>query len=173
MKKYIVMSLVFLIGCSASNSSLQSVRTEKRPDGTPEIVLRGTFRWSDWKANSGWTKTDAADYTPNPQDAEQLGKAFNLDPSLHIVVFAGSWCGDSKVDVPMFWKLIRAADISETRISLYGVDRTKRDSTSVPQSYRITNVPTYVFIKDGKELGRVTEHPAATLEKDFLGILSK
>ena len=36
----------------------------------------------------------------------------------------------------------------------------------------IINVPTFIFYKDGEELGRIVEYPIQDLESDMLKILS-
>jgi hypothetical protein len=49
-----------------------------------------------------------------------------------------------------------------------------REKTT-PQNYEeglhVTNVPTFIFYKDGKEMNRIVEFPIKTLESDMLTIL--
>jgi hypothetical protein len=37
----------------------------------------------------------------------------------------------------------------------------------------VTRVPTFIFLRAGKEIGRVTERPITTLEQDIATILDK
>ena len=51
-----------------------------------------------------------------------------------------------------------------------------RDKTT-PQKYEenlnITNIPTFIFYKDGQELNRIVEFPIEDLETDMVKILNE
>jgi hypothetical protein len=36
---------------------------------------------------------------------------------------------------------------------------------------QVSNIPTFIFFKDGKELGRIIEKPVVTLEDDLAKLL--
>jgi hypothetical protein len=38
--------------------------------------------------------------------------------------------------------------------------------------FDITNVPTFIFYRNGKEINRIVESPVISLEKDMLSILA-
>jgi thiol-disulfide isomerase/thioredoxin len=88
------------------------------------------------------------------------------------LVFFGSWCGDSRLQVPRFLKVADAAGISQERIRLYGLDRSKKSSEGLAEMYQIRLVPTFICLKGGKEIGRITETPTIGMEADMLTILS-
>ena len=88
-----------------------------------------------------------------------------------ITVFFGGWCSDSKRQVPHFLKIADAAGIPSDHIRFYALDRTKKSDDSTTDHYRIERVPTFIFSRDGAEVGRITESPQTTLEADMLAIL--
>ena len=52
------------------------------------------------------------------------------------------------------------------------MDRDKKTPTGSATKNSITNVPTFIFYKDGKEVHRIVESPVEFLEDDMLAILS-
>ncbi len=94
------------------------------------------------------------------------------DSGVRVLVFLGTWCGDSKREVPRFLKIADAAGISMDRITLYALDRKKASPEGVESGYRIERVPTFIFLKKESEIGRIVESPRTTLEGDILTILA-
>lgn len=92
-------------------------------------------------------------------------------------IFLGSWCGDSKREVPHMMKILEAASFDTTKLKLIFVDNTDDVYKQSPQHEEkgkfIHHVPTFIVYDDNKEMGRITETPAVSLEKDLLAILSK
>jgi thioredoxin-related protein len=52
------------------------------------------------------------------------------------------------------------------------LNRAKETPNNLQEGYNITNVPTFIFYKKGKEIGRFVEFPRETLEKGILKIVS-
>jgi hypothetical protein len=46
----------------------------------------------------------------------------------------------------------------DSAISFYGVDRDKNTIGNISHAFNITNVPTIIIMKSGKEIGRVVEY---------------
>ncbi|HUI10032.1 MAG TPA: thioredoxin family protein [Bacteroidota bacterium] len=90
-----------------------------------------------------------------------------------VTVFFGGWCPDSKREVPRFLKLADEAGFPPSSIRLYALDRTKKSDDGMTDTFGITRVPTFVFMKEGRELGRITEFPSTTIEGDVVTILAK
>ncbi|MES2827562.1 MAG: thioredoxin family protein [Bacteroidota bacterium] len=90
-----------------------------------------------------------------------------------ITLVLGTWCGDSKLQVPHFLKVLDKLGYSEKDLTIICVDGTKKAEDGLLNDLKITNVPTMIFYEKGKELGRITESPIQTLEKDTHHILSK
>jgi hypothetical protein len=91
---------------------------------------------------------------------------------VHVVVFLGTWCGDSKREVPRFLKIMDSAGISMDRITLHALDRKKTSPDGAEVRYGVDRVPTFIFLKKEAEIGRVIETPKTTLEGDILTILA-
>jgi thiol-disulfide isomerase/thioredoxin len=93
--------------------------------------------------------------------------------SVSTIVFLGTWCPDSRREVPRFLKTADEVGIPQERITLYALDRTKKGDDGLTEQYRIELVPTFIFLKHGIEIGRITEVPAKTIEQDMLMILAR
>lgn len=91
-----------------------------------------------------------------------------------ITIVLGTWCGDSKLQLPHFFKILDALSIPEKNITLICVDGLKKAENGLTDSLGIQRVPTFIFYnKDKEETGRIIESPQTSLEKDMLLILSK
>jgi len=108
-------------------------------------------------------------YTP---DSATVTKLKSLASEVKVTIVLGTWCGDSKLQVPHFFKVLDQAGISEKNVTLICVDGHKKAQNGSIDNLKIERVPTFIFTKKGKELGRIVEFPKNTLEKDFLAILS-
>jgi thiol-disulfide isomerase/thioredoxin len=96
-----------------------------------------------------------------------------VQPGAEFLVFLGTWCGDSKREVPRFMKIADMAGIPADRIRLCGVDRAKKSPDGLAAPYEIVRVPTFIVFRNGKEEGRIVERPLGTLEGDLLTILAR
>ena len=99
-------------------------------------------------------------------------KLYNGD--YNIIIVLGSWCGDSREQVPRFLRIIDELGLSDDIIRMIAVDRTKSpgELDEEPEvELNTERVPTFIFINEGIEIGRIVETPIETLETDMLKIL--
>ena len=92
--------------------------------------------------------------------------------SLHILVFAGTWCGDTHTLLPEFYKTMDAAGVGDAQITLHLLGRDKKTQDGSSDKYAITSVPTFIIIKGDNELGRVVESVKTSIEVEIAGILT-
>ncbi|WP_046757278.1 thioredoxin family protein [Kordia jejudonensis] len=111
-------------------------------------------------------------YAVYSADKETLDAIKPLTKDVKIKIFMGTWCEDSQREVPQFYKITDVLEINERDIELITVDEEKETPEHLEDGFNITNVPTFIFLKDGKELNRIVEFPVTSLEKDMLSILS-
>jgi hypothetical protein len=108
-------------------------------------------------------------YEPNANAVNQIKSS---DKDTTVTLAFGTWCPDSKNYVPRLLKALRAAGNDKIHIKLVGVDNQFREPVAIVQPRRITNVPTVIVERDGHEVGRIVETPAATtMEEDLASIL--
>ncbi|MEW6512198.1 MAG: thioredoxin family protein [Bacteroidota bacterium] len=93
--------------------------------------------------------------------------------SVEVIIFFGGWCSDSRREVPRFLKVADLAGFGAEQIRFYALDRTKKSSDGLTDRYAIELVPTFVFLRRGEEIGRITESPRTMMEADVLGILAR
>ena len=94
-----------------------------------------------------------------------------------ITIFMGTWCGDSKREVPRVLKMLDCCGFPMKNLSLVMVSNKDSLYKKSPQheeaGRNIVRVPTIIIEQKGEEIGRIIEFPVKTLEKDLLAILKK
>lgn len=110
-------------------------------------------------------------YKPNDTLVAQVK---NLIGGVRCVIVLGTWCGDSKEQVPRFLKIIDQTGVNFDKLDFYCVDRQKvAPGMELKTTYNIEKVPTFIFYRNDKEIGRIIETPQISLEKDLYDILAK
>jgi hypothetical protein len=128
---------------------------------TKEKILAAGQAWQDKYDN----------FQPPADMVEALKSKFGND--LRIDVYLGLWCPDSRNNVPLFLKLL---DRLETIVPVkyYDVPRkTSRDVKYYVEEFKVEKVPSFIFYRYGKEIGRIVENPKAGMVEDTFDILFK
>lgn len=90
-------------------------------------------------------------------------------------IFLGTWCGDSKREVPRMLKVLDSCGWDSSRIELIFVDGRPEHYKQSPQheeaGKNILRVPTFIIRKDENEIGRIVETPTVSLEADLLKLI--
>ena len=154
MKKLLLVGIVAL-GFVTANAQTPFTTTV---DNSNVTILNGIVAKSDIAANvafTSWYGTNQNGYKP---DTSVTNAMANTKDKVQYVVFGGTWCGDTQFILPKFFKLQEQSGLSESHLSLYAVDRNKKTLGNIADAFKITNVPTIIVMKDGKEVGRVVEY---------------
>lgn len=180
--KYISLALVCaaVVSCKSKSSVVAQAETPiateepQIPEEVPEApqkpeMLTGKTQRTQLQAGTfgSWFNPEYEDYTVDSGLLEELKP---LLKDVEIIIFMGTWCGDSKRETPRFYKILDAAGKTKD-IELITVDRSKTTPQGLEAGKDIIRVPTLIFSKDGKELGRIVEYPIESLEADMLKIL--
>ena len=168
--KQIVLSIFMLLFMGAQAQEINKVIID--PDIDREIL----FGWVDRAGIASkdflideQQKYDA--YTADKESIVYLKKTFLADQSLSILVVFATWCGDSKEQVPDFFKIADQAKISN--VKYLAVNRKKKAGNIDMSQMDIQLVPTFIVFKGDIEIGRIIETPIYTLENDLVAILKK
>ncbi|MBN2666007.1 MAG: thioredoxin family protein [Bacteroidales bacterium] len=121
--------------------------------------------------HSEWYVRGRADYNPDATVICQLRNTIGDDLSILIVL--GTWCPDSRREVPRFMKIVEEAGFPVERIVFVGVDITKLAPVGGYDTLNIERVPTFIFLRNKVEAGRIIETPVTSLEQDMQSILTR
>ena len=92
---------------------------------------------------------------------------------LTIKIILGSWCPDSRREVPRFMKILDLWQFPPEKVTLIGVDNEKLSPVGEYEKLDIQRVPTFILYKNNIETGRIIEVPVTSLEQDIVNILTK
>jgi hypothetical protein len=131
---------------------------------SPKMLLQEPF--------SNWYVSNYQNYQIDSIRVIALNKAFKKK---RIEIYAGTWCGESKADMPKMLKILKAAELDSTQIKLIFLNNTPNLYKQSPQheetGKNIVRTPTYIIYKGNIEMGRIIDSPVDTFEKDLLKIL--
>lgn len=116
-----------------------------------------------------WAQAEA-DSVPDPGSCQGLAA---VEPGADVTIFLGTWCGDSRREVPRLWKALDLAGPAVPfEIHYIGLDRDKKEPGGRPAGDDIRYVPTVIVRRNGQEIGRIVEQSPDGIEKDLLALLS-
>jgi thiol-disulfide isomerase/thioredoxin len=119
---------------------------------------------------SWWFNSEYDNYTPDSAEVLKLSKVIN---DVKITIVMGTWCSDSRREVPRFFKILDKAGYNLQYLTLICVDRKKTTPTGEADKLDIKFVPTFIIYEDAEEINRIIETPKETLEKDLALIVVK
>ncbi|QCE40929.1 thioredoxin family protein [Psychroserpens sp. NJDZ02] len=170
--KLFVSFALFLI---TLNSSIgQTLNTEVLDDKGQTKLLGQINKEGLLKdAYKNWFNKSYDDYIANEKLINTFKDSLN---NYTIKAFLGTWCGDSKKEVPRFYRVLELADFNMDNLEVFALDNTKDSYKKGPngeeKGFNIHRVPTFIFYKDGKEINRIVEHPVETFERDIEKIVT-
>lgn len=119
--------------------------------------------------HSEWYHEGYAGYQPDQEVMAELMEIEKDDLTITIVI--GTWCPDSRREVPRFMKIADLWGFPHDRIKFIGVDINKVAPLEDYFQLAIERVPTFIFYKKNIEKGRIIEVPETSLEQDTRNIL--
>lgn len=168
--KHLIISLLFI---STFNSFAQTQNQNQNP--MKQKDKSGNLTGIIFKENltqepfDTWFSPNYQTYKADEEIVEALNERLE---NIRIKVFIGTWCGDSQDQTPVLYKILDATDFDYDNLELIGVNREKKTPNNLQEGFDIDRVPTFIFYKDNKEIGRIVEYPKESMEADMLTIIS-
>ena len=110
-------------------------------------------------------------YNAHPLNKALVSQIDSLFDDIEVTIYMGTWCEDSQREVPSFLKIIDALEANDQVQPIIGLNEDKVSHNGSAEQAGVTNVPTFIFSKDGNEINRIVEFPIISLEQDILDIL--
>lgn len=137
--------------------------------GNNMLLGNATFKQLYNDDSYPWLKEKYMAYKPDSDKVKYIG---DNAKGITFIVFGGTWCSDTRALLPNFYKVLHAAGINDGQTDLYLLDRSKKAADSPAAKYNIEYLPTFVVLKDDKEIGRVVEYVEENIEQDLVKILT-
>ncbi len=157
-RNYLILGVSVMILFAAAGHASVMPKPEKIDKQT---ILNTDARWEknymDYRVDEGFLDTLKS----------------KVDGNLKIAVYLGTWCGDSRNNVPVFIKIMEELGKDHNiQVDYYNVQRKPNPSVKYFfEDLKVERVPTFIFFRDGKEIGRIVENPKNSLIEDFLEII--
>jgi thiol-disulfide isomerase/thioredoxin len=165
---FILLLLIFISCGSKLNQEVINLEGEQ--------ILVGKIDWSGLSLDpySDWFTPNYLNYSV---DSESLVPIKDKLEATEVIVFMGTWCEDSQIEVPQFFKILDHLAYNISDMSVIALERLESGKLVSPQQeesgFEISHVPTFIFLQRGKEIGRISEYPIKTLEKDMVMIIAQ
>ena len=172
MKRTAIITIVFSLFLTFSNA--QTINQEITY-GEDKKMLVGTINKDGLSKApyNEWFKRNHDNYNVNEKIVNKLKDSLK---NYTIKAFLGTWCGDSKKEVPRFYSILETVNFPENQLEVIALNKSdeayKQGPNGEEKGMNIHRVPTFIFYKDDKEVNRIVEHPKETLERDMLKIVS-
>jgi thiol-disulfide isomerase/thioredoxin len=154
MKLLTTIAFVFFMQTSHAQTPYSIAKDEKNPGGLIYTGLINKYTLMN-ESSFTWYKDNQKNYKPS---TEMLNGFEASKAQVHFIIFGGTWCDDTQFILPKFFKLQQLSGMPDSCISFFGVNRDKKTIENVSAAFNITNVPTIIVMKSGKEVGRVVEY---------------
>ena len=154
MKLLQITCFLFLISCSV-NERIENINKQ----------YRGSIEIEELFSEYSIFKTGYDNYVPS--DFSVL-----KHDDVSVVIFFGTWCHDSKRELPKALKIFNEIGINDENIELIAVGLDKKEPQGRAAKLRLMYTPTLIFFRGSQEIGRIIEKPVISLEKDIALIIS-
>ena len=178
MKQYfmaLIISCIAILDSAASAQNPVNINQIFRDSAGNEILVgKCTIESLSEAPFSSWFRQNYDAYIVDTATCKFLSP---LLKDKKITIFLGTWCGDSKRQVPAILKMLDCCNFPKENLTLIMVSNQPAQYKQSPQheekGRNILRVPTLIIEDHQVEIGRIIEYPVVSLEKDMLSIVRK
>lgn len=171
MRNKIALTAIFIFAINVAFSQMLNA-TVKDPKLDNQEILIGYCNLDGLKSGTlgVYFESQYELYSPSEKSIEKMRTSIN---NVDIVIVFGSWCSDSKIQLPRFYKILDKCGYNDMHLKMIGVNRDKNGLSVNVTDMNIERVPTFIVYQNGVELGRIIETPKKSLEKDLARIIGR
>jgi len=166
--KKLVLVILLLFGVNGI-AQQKNCLIKDAANGKPMLIGYCTREAFSDSSFSWWFNSE---YNMYEVDSTALKNASEKLKNDKITIVMGTWCSDSRREVPRFYKILDYLGYPSDKVKLIMVNRNKKGSSDETDGLNIERVPTIIFYKNDKELGRIVEYPQESLDKDMVKIIT-
>jgi hypothetical protein len=155
-------ALTLLSACGPTAKPPPSEPMQTKPAQADEPLVGHVAR-SEVEKLPKWIDAKKQD-DPDPAAAKALA---SVPAGAKVRVFFGTWCGDSRREVTRFWKALDLAGKVPFEVEYVAVDHAKHAPGDLEAGAGLRYVPTFIVVRDGKEIGRIIESSPNGIEVDL------
>jgi hypothetical protein len=156
-----------------SSSTVTFNQEIKGRRGDTILVGKGTRERLEQPPYDSWFTKNFSAYNIDTTTALQIRPSIK---NKQFLLFMGTWCGDSRREVPRIYKLLDFCGVSPAQVQLIHLSNHdsayKQSPTHEEKGLQIIRVPTLLIMTHNKETGRIVETPVVSWERDLLDILT-
>jgi len=160
---YIAMvTAVIFSSCGISENLISTPYSNavvKNTNGTEMLLGHCTRSCLAQKPFAEWYFKNYNDYLVDSITVIEIRKLFK---DKNMTIFMGTWCGDSRREVPRMLKILDASGIKEKQVQIIFVsndpDLYKQSPQHEEKGMNIIRVPTFIISKGKKETGRIIKY---------------
>jgi hypothetical protein len=166
---------LFGLSCHPKLAAQRAVYNQEIMDehGNPILLGKCTRAGLSKPPYNSWFEKNFSDYTVDSSTADLLRAKLT---GRELRIFMGTWCGDSRREVPRIFKILDYCGVAPSSIQLIMVNDSdsayKQSPSHEEEGLNIFRVPDLLVFNGDFELGRIVESPHISLEKDLLAILN-
>lgn len=170
--KHAVLSILLAassLACATAAPQSSGNSAAKEPTKDEGVLVGDITREQIEESVPEWAQAES-ESSPDPEACRALA---SVERGADVTIFLGTWCGDSRREVPRLWKSLDLAGLAVPfEIHYIGVDRDKKEPGGRTAGDDIRYVPTFIVHRNGQEVGRIVEQSPAGIEKDLLALLT-
>ena len=152
-----------------NSSDIPEGMFEDPKTGKPMLLGKITIEELQQEPFNEWYQMESDGYEVDTELTNAIS-----DPGQYTYeVYLGTWCGDSRRELPRMEKIFSEMGIDMSNVLIVTLDRDKISPNGEQEGKDIRYVPTLIVSKDNQEIGRIVESPSsesATLESDLFEI---
>lgn len=167
MKYFLILILPILLSALSSAQIENQITVDEETSKPMLIGLFDRNAFSDTSFSS-WFNNEYDNYIV---DTLTLNLVANRIRDINFTIVMGSWCSDSRKQIPRLLKILDFLNYQESKIQMLAVDRDKKAGDCDINYLKVELFPTIILYKEDIEVGRIVESPRKSLEEDLVNII--